>query len=134
MVDEIPVHPLLRKLVDSQEKPSNAIALRGYVGPSRAEGLVTLYPRLGNLFESYEIARDDIVAFEEAPGLPNGGMIIWVKKDAEVTHRRGETTRTQAQNLVNIRRGRLFIRINQQVDLAHPNYCRCGGCGGCGCF
>ena len=59
---------------------------------------------------------DDILAIEAAPEevLPNGGMIVWLKKDAEITHRRALTAKIQAQNLVEVRQGRLLIRMRHR--------------------
>jgi len=106
---EIPENQLVARLISAGA--ANATALRGYFGPTTTEGRVTLYPSLDDLSESFEIARDDILAFEAAPDsvLPNGGMIVWVKKDAEVTHRRAQTVKIQAQNLAEVRKGRLRI-------------------------
>jgi hypothetical protein len=122
----IPVHPLLAKLV-AKPGPANVIALKGYVGPSETEDRVILYPRLGDLSECLEIARTDILAFEPAAEtvLPQGGMIVWVKKDTEITHRRAETVKTQAGNFVEVRRGRLRMRLS--APGANP--LRAAGCG-----
>ena len=106
---KIPVHPLLAKLVGDHE--GDAMALRGYVGPPTADGHIMLYPRLDDLSESFEFAREDVLTFEKAPEsvLPNGGTIVWIKKNAEVILRRAESVKTQAQNLVGFRAGRLTI-------------------------
>jgi hypothetical protein len=118
----IPVHPLLAKLV-AKPGPANVIALKGYVGPSETEDRVTLYPRLGDLSECLEIARTDILAFEPAAEtvLPQGGMIVWVNKDTKITHRRAETVKTQAGNFVEVRRGRLRMRLS--APGLHPLHC-----------
>jgi hypothetical protein len=106
---KLPVHPLLARLVGDQA--GDSIALRGYVGPPTAGGHVTLYPRLDDLSESFEFAREDVLAFEKAPEsmLPNGGTIVWVKKNAEVILHRAHSVKTEAQNLVGFRTGRLTI-------------------------
>jgi hypothetical protein len=106
---KLPVHPLLARLVGDQA--GDSIALRGYVGPSTVGGHVTLYPRLDDLSESFEFAREDVLAFEKAPEsmLPNGGTIVWVKKNAEVILHRAHSVKTEAQNPVGFRTGRLTI-------------------------
>jgi hypothetical protein len=109
----IPIHPLLEKLV-GKPGPTNVIALMGYVGPSEGGDRVMLFPSLGDLSECLEIARTDILAFEPAAEavLPHGGMIVWVKKDTEITHRRGDTVKTQVGNFVEVRQGRLRMRLS----------------------
>jgi hypothetical protein len=88
-----PENPVLAKLVAAGA--ANAIPLRGYVGPSTTRGRVSLYPSLDDLSNSVEIASSDILHFEAAPEsvLPYGGVIVWLKKDAEITRRRVETVR-----------------------------------------
>ena len=106
---KIPVHPLLANLVGDHE--GDAMALRGYVGPPTADGHIMLYPRLDDLSRASEFAREDVLTLEKAPEsvLPNGGTIVWIKKNAEVILRRAESVKTQAQNLVGFRAGRLII-------------------------
>jgi hypothetical protein len=64
----------------------DASVLRGYVGPSKNNGTVRLYPTLGFLHLYYEINEDDIVDTAPAPTtvLPHNGTIVWVRSDAEV--------------------------------------------------
>jgi ferredoxin len=80
---DIEINPLLARLLSHGV---DAIAFRGYVGPSKKEGTIRLYPTLGFLNVFIDIGLDDIVETAPAPTtvLPHGGMIVWVKSDAEV--------------------------------------------------
>ena len=105
-----PENPVLAKLVAAGA--ANAIPLRGYVGPSTTRGRVSLYPSLDDLSNSVEIASSDILHFEAAPEslLPYGGVIVWLKKDAEIPRRRVETVRAVPRaDRVEVRAGRLRI-------------------------
>jgi hypothetical protein len=79
----IEVNPLLSRLLSHGV---DASVLRGYVGPSKKDGIIRLYPTLGFLHLYYEIEEDDIVDTAPAPttALPHNGTIVWVKSDAEV--------------------------------------------------
>jgi hypothetical protein len=117
------------------EEVANTMSLRGYVGPTTTEGRVTLYPRINDLSESLEIAGGDILHSTDVSEsfLPYGAKIIWVKKDANIIHRRGETIgnvkdpETKA-NLVEVRKGRLHIQI-RSMPAAQCNSCfSCQNC------
>src|SRR3954452_721663 len=103
---DLPANPLLAHLL-AAVGATNAITLRGYVGPPRDNGYVVLYPRLDDLSESFEIARADILYFTEVPELvmPFGATMIWVKVDAQISHRRGEIAKRP--DLAEVRKGRL---------------------------
>lgn len=97
-----PASPLLAHLAEPQG--GDALPLRGYVGPSPDDTRVFLYSSLDDLSVSIEVARADVVHSVDAPpGLLPGGTILWVRKDAKITHRRTET--------VEIHKGRLRIRL-----------------------
>jgi hypothetical protein len=130
---DIPENPLLARLL-VVDGAANAITLRGYVGRSTAEGYVNLYPKLDDLSESLEIAQADILHFSEVPEsvMPYGAMILWVKKDAQITHRRGKTP--ERANLdEEVRAGRLRIRvpkISNDLRRVCASFCF-GGCRPC---
>jgi hypothetical protein len=112
-----PENDVLKKLVAA----GAAIALRGYIGPSSTNERITLFPSLDDLSYSIEIASSDVVHFETLPEvlLPHGGIVVWVKNDAEITHRRVErVTAFPRANGVEVRAGRL--RIIRQSRLADP--------------
>jgi hypothetical protein len=79
---------LLRNLVTDGEVP-DAVTFLGYIGRSANEGVITLYPTLNDLSFGVEIAESDILHSTQASEseLPYGGMVLWVRKDAEVTVR-----------------------------------------------
>ncbi len=116
--ENIPENPLLARLLVT-EGATSAITLRGYIGPSRAEGYVNLYRSLNDLSECLEIARGDILYFREVPEsfMLFGATIIWVKKDAQITYRQGVTVETTDLNattneivgLREVNKGRLRI-------------------------
>ena len=75
-------HPLLSRLLE-QSEGVGARAFRGYIGPSKAEGSVWLYPSLGDLSFSIEMREADILDTANAPEtlLPHGGSVLWVRTD-----------------------------------------------------
>jgi hypothetical protein len=80
---DLEIHPLLSRLLSHGV---DAIVLRGYVGPSKKERTIRLFPTLGFLNVFIEIGLDDIVETAPAPTtvLPHKGTIVWVRSDAEV--------------------------------------------------
>jgi len=110
---KISENPLLARLLVA-EGAENAIALRGYVGPSRAEGYINLYPNLYDLSESLEVAQADVLHFAEVPetAMPFGATILWVKKDAQIVHRQGEAA--ENTGAAEIRKGRLRIQLGMR--------------------
>lgn len=138
-------HPLLSQLL---EVGTNVRALRGYIGPIKDNGLIRLYPSLGDLCFCLEIQKDDIVASASAPEslLPHGGTILWVKPDAEVVchgdrinvvaARRSrhatvrdlvEATPSTSSRLVEVQKGRLNITIRPRV-MSTCASCSCSSC------
>lgn len=113
-------HPVLKKLAGAREGPVDAMALLGYVGPSSSDDYVSVFPSLVDLSESFEIARADILAVEDAPAsvLADGGKIFWVKQETEVIHSRSRTVRTHVRNLREVREGRLLIRMPRRAASA----------------
>ena len=129
---KIPESPQLAKLIAAGAV--TATTFRGYVGPSRNEEYVSLYTSLDNLSESIEIARADILDFAEfsESGQPSGGMIVWVRKDAQVTLCRVETVGTASDAVPNmdstqVSSGRLRIQV--RPGLLMPSNCssNCSG-------
>jgi hypothetical protein len=117
------VNPLLAKLLDAVGA-TNTRTLRGYIGPSRSEGYVILYPRLENLAESFEVPKADILYSTELPELvmPFGAVMIWVRGNAQIIQRQGETAKRA--NLGEIRKGRLRISLpNRRRQFDPPDDC-----------
>ena len=94
-----------------------------------------MYPRLDDLSESHEVARADILYFTEVPEsvMPFGGMMIWVKMDAQIIHRQGQAA--SGTDLAEVRRGRLRIlmplrrRLTDAPDChSYPNPPGCKTC------
>lgn len=150
---DVDVNPLLSRLLSHGVEAS---VLRGYVGPSKKEGTVSLYPALGKLNHYIEIDQGDIVETAPAPTnvLPHNGTVVWVKSDAEVvlhgdtvvtvparTLRRprpavDETTAEQpspdAADYVDVVRGRLRMSVRTAVQRSDCSVCAsCGPCSSC---
>ena len=123
-------HSQLAKLIAAGAV--TATVYRGYVGSSKAEGCISLYPSLDDLSKSIEISRSDIVDFEEfsESGEPSGKMSVWVRKDAQIAFRQVATVGGAASAQVN--NGRLKIQIGDSlgdgpVENCHSN-CNEGNC------
>lgn len=127
--------PVIVQLVGDQSGLTNAMMLRGYIGPSTSEDRITVFPTLDDLSQSFELARADVLAFVEAPEalLPNGGKVIWVKSDAVITHRNTKT----AEQFVQMRKGRLSITMLRRLgecDVCISRFDGCeSSCGPAGC-
>jgi hypothetical protein len=116
---KIPENPLLVQLV-ARGVEDDARMLRGFIGPSRRDGFVTLYQRLDRLSDSMEIARNDILHFVEAPRSELGAVILWVKKDAKISVRKLEASEisgaaSQHKNLREVRKGRLRMHVRARA-------------------
>jgi hypothetical protein len=151
-------HALLGRLL-AHGAGADARVFRGYVGPSPANGRVSLYPSLGDLTFSIEIAEKDILESVDAPEtlLPHGGTLIWVKRDAEVVFHGQQVrtvavrslghsearpvarvvspvgpaaVRTAAARLVEVQRGRLQIQVRPGIADTCAS-CSCASCGPC---
>jgi hypothetical protein len=113
---KIPESPVVARLVAAGV--STARTFRGYVGTSRTEGYVTLYPSLGNLSASVEIARADILDCLELPE-PGQPVILWVRTEAQVTLHQVVTAESASS-------GRLQIQVGpglaeRGVENCHSN-------------
>ncbi|MFF5211975.1 hypothetical protein [Streptosporangium sp. NPDC000396] len=110
----IPENPLVAELI-AHGVGNDARLLRGFVGPSRNENVITLYQRLDRLSDTVEIARSDILHHVKAPRSPLGGVILWVKKDAKITINRLEPPEPRddvpQSDLQELRKGRLRMRV-----------------------
>jgi hypothetical protein len=135
---DIEIHPLLSHLL---AEGGDECVFRGYVGPSDSEASIRLYPSLGNLNFSVEIARKDIVETAPAPTalLPHNGTVVWVRSDAEVVFHGDTVTTVPVRSLrgprqgapIDIVRGRLRISVPAQAA-AHRQECDvCASCRGC---
>jgi hypothetical protein len=112
---DIPIHPLFTRL--DSASATTFTTLRGYVGPSLTKECIRLYKSLDGPSESVEIPQADIIHFAEMPEfiLPYGGMIVWIKKDAEVAVYRGATVAgvKADRELAEVNQGRLQIRVRR---------------------
>ena len=139
-------HPFLGQLLEH-----NAVPYRGYVGPPSDRGRVTLYLSLGDLSFYLEVAEDDIVASAPCPErlMPNGGTIVWVKRDAEVVAHGKRVNVYPARTpqvpavrrlitadadpgvgdapMVEVETGRLNIRLRQRARSTCAS-CHCSSC------
>jgi hypothetical protein len=141
---ELQEHPVLSKL--AREGASDATTFWGYVGPSRGEDLVTLYPSLENLSDSFEIARADILHVEDVPEsvLLFGAKVVWVRREARIN--RGQVAPAQGVarqrpaaspeadepqgDVVEVRKGRLRMQMRPrgaEADCSSP----CATCRDC---
>jgi hypothetical protein len=111
--NELSANPTIEKLVGDNPGLANAMILRGHIGPSTREDRITVFPTLDDLSQSFELARADVLAVDDAPEtqVPNGGKMIWVRSDAVITQR---NTRT-AQQHVQMRKGRLSITMLRRL-------------------
>jgi hypothetical protein len=107
-------HPTVKTLVGDRQGLANALLLRGYIGPSSSDERITLFPTLDDLSQSYEFARADVLAVDNAPEaeLPNGGKVVWVRSDAVITRRNTKT----AQQHVEMHKGRLSITMVRRLS------------------
>jgi hypothetical protein len=112
---ELQEHPLLKRLYETNAM-ANVTSLKGYVGRAPSDNHIRLFADLGDLSDSVDISKADIVHFAEAPDvvLPLGGTIIWLKRDAQVIINKVETTPAAAKTTlegVEVNRGRLRIFV-----------------------
>ena len=119
-MEDISVHPLLAKVHDMGM--ANVTSFRGYVGPGSTEETIRLYSSLTDLSRSVQIAKADILHVEKIPKsrLPFNAVTIWVKRDAQVTAYRIETTTAsvkQEKDFTEINQGRLRIRVRRGSDI-----------------
>jgi hypothetical protein len=113
--DALRENPLVARFIERGADTSTI--LRGFIGPAIRDGHVRLYPRLNNLSNSVEVAREDILHSIEAPQSALGAVILWVKKDAKISiHRAGtsEATNAPRENDIELRQGRLRMRVRPQ--------------------
>ena len=148
---DIEINPLLSRLLSHGV---DAVVFRGYVGPSKNEGTIRLYPTLGFLNVFVEIGVADVVETTTAPttALPHNGTIVWVRSDADVVFH-GDTVVTvpvrtlrrqrpaieqtsahaptsDAAKYVDVVRGRL--RIGVPAETLRDDVCAsCRGCASC---
>jgi hypothetical protein len=103
-------NPLIAQLI--AQGAETAMTLRGFVGRSARDGYIRLFPRIGNLADSVEIARSDIIHSVKAPRSTLGAVIVWVKRDAKISvHKAPETSVQTPKDLVELRKGRLRMRM-----------------------
>ena len=92
--------PFIEILVPDPATLPDVILLAGFVGKSNRAGYFRLYltPQLN---EHLEILQTDVVHRQTIPAAsdPIGGSLIWVKREAQLTHTKVATQQVQAQFL-----------------------------------
>jgi hypothetical protein len=114
---EIQANPLIAALLDKGAE--TAMMLQGYVGSPPKEEYVRLYPVLGDLRKTIDVARSDILHFVDSPRSALGAIIMWVKKDAQIVISRVDNSAITAPaprraRFVDINKGRLRMRVKSQ--------------------
>ncbi|MET8862802.1 hypothetical protein ABZW11_07575 [Nonomuraea sp. NPDC004580] len=124
---------------------ADSTTLWGYLGPSRDDGMITLYPSLENLGDSIEFAKADILHIEDVPEtiLLFGAKAVWIRRDATVVRRRTDTAKTvgtsttpagevteegQIGDGTHVRKGRLRMRMMPRAAAAYDCYSPCSTC------
>jgi hypothetical protein len=133
--DALQENGLVAKLL--AQGAENAVAVRGFIGPSKREGYIRVYPRIVDLSESVEIARADVVHSMRATQSPEGPVVLWVKRGATISSNSpAEKLDQPARNMVEVRKGRLRMRMRtaQASDLCFStcmdclSWCSCSLC------
>jgi hypothetical protein len=123
---KIPENPLVVQLI-ARGVGNDARLLRGFIGPSASDDIVTLYQRLDRLSDKVEITRDDVLFYVEAPASPLGGVILWVKKDADICINRleesGPPEEARPSNLREFRKGRLRMNVRARSADVCQSFC-----------
>ena len=92
--------PFIEILVPDPASLPDVILLAGFVGKSNRAGYFRLYltPQLN---EYLEILQTDVVHQQTIPPTSNplGGTLIWVKREAQLTHTKVATAQAQSQFL-----------------------------------
>jgi hypothetical protein len=154
--ESFPQNPVIEKLLAEGVDVSDVMSLPGYAGPTIEGGPVRLFPSLQDLSVYVEIPDGAILHVEKAAEttLPNNGVIVWLRNDAEVIFKRTRTVHTAARlvrhmfgspgaptessagvgaplvtepKLVESRRGRLRIMARDMMD-ADVCQSRCNTC------
>lgn len=94
------VHPVLETLADDVQ-PADAVRLQGYVGPTKNDRTLRLYASCDDLSEYIEVPRDEVLRSAAAPEavVPNSGVYVWVKPDAQLVFTRTHTATALARDL-----------------------------------
>jgi hypothetical protein len=98
--DPLAEHPLVKKLIKDPSHPTDTVVLVGYPGRSTSDNVIRLYDGLD--FKSYkEIDKKDILHADHIPKevMAEGGTIVWVSKDSQVTYTRVDTSKIAARFL-----------------------------------
>jgi hypothetical protein len=93
----LPQSKLLAELL--AKKTGETVTYIGYIGPEEGPDQVVLYQDLEDLSKCVSIKTNDIVHYVAAPEslLPFGGVILWLKKDSDVTPNAPAETTVAAQ-------------------------------------
>jgi hypothetical protein len=94
------VHPVLETLAD-EVQPGDAVRLQGYVGPTKNDRTLRLYASFEDLSEYIDVPRDQALRSAAAPEavVPNGGVYVWVKPDAQLVYTRTHSVTSLARDL-----------------------------------
>jgi hypothetical protein len=129
--DDIPENPLIAALLT--RGAVTATMLQGYVGPSPNDVYLRLYPALGDLRRSIDIARSDILHYVASPRSELGAIILWVKKDAQMIVNRVESSEATRRapghaKYVDVKKGRLRMKVRVPRELADTCVSACDTC------
>lgn len=90
---------LVENLMPDPSQPSNAVALVGWLGKSTRDGYRRLY-FTPDLDEYVEFREEDVVQSQSLGAeQTEGSTIVWVRRDADLEHKRIVTQRAQAEFL-----------------------------------
>jgi len=94
------VHPVLETLADDMQ-PGDAVRLQGYVGPTKNDRTLRLYASFEDLSEYIDVPKDEALRSAAAPEavVPNGGVYVWVKPDAQLVYTRTHSATALARDL-----------------------------------
>jgi hypothetical protein len=139
-------NPIIREIL--AKGGARATVLWGYIGPSTREGFITLHPSLRNLSVTMEIAERDIIHVADIPEsiFPFDAKAIWIRNDAQISHRVEESSNlvrshrvedsvgtvsdpSTGPGVVEVTRGRLRMRM---TDLRRGSDCH-SPCATCHC-
>jgi hypothetical protein len=94
----LPVPELVSAIVEDPNKPAGVVLLSGFPGPASESGHTRLY--FDPLLSQYvEIPNEAIVYFQpmRSGNSPEGGVYVWVQREAQLVHAKAGPERTQAK-------------------------------------
>jgi hypothetical protein len=94
------VHPVLETLA-ADVYPGDAVRLQGNVGPTKNDKTLRLYSSFDDLSEYIDVPREEVLKSAAAPEavVPNSGVYVWVKPDAQLVYTRTHIGTARARDL-----------------------------------